>query len=251
MIAVVNVTKSYRGKNGPIAALDGANFRVRVGDFIIILGRSGTGKSTLLGIMGGLLRPSSGEVFLDGKSIWTLDERTRARLRAEKHGFVFQNASVIPSLTVLENVLLPQAFLPRAHAANLSRAKSLVEQIGLGERLHAYPDQLSGGEKRRVAIASSLMNDPPFLLADEPTGDLDRETESEIMNLFLSLWRNGKTIVMVTHSHQLASDANRVFKMNDGRILELPGQNGTHKHIDCELDSPGEAPINVREVPRP
>ncbi len=251
MISAVDVTKSYQGRHGIITALDRVSFQVRAGDFVVVIGRSGTGKSTVLGVMGGLLRPSSGEVFLDGESIWELDERSRARLRALKHGFVFQNASVIPSLTVLENVLLPQAFLPQPTVANLSLAKGLVELMGLGSRLHAYPEQLSGGEKRRVAIASALMNDPPLLLADEPTGDLDSETESEIMNLFLSLWRSGKTIVMVTHNHQLASYANRVFKMSGGRILELPGQNGAERSIDCEQGSPREAQINVREAPRP
>jgi ABC-type lipoprotein export system ATPase subunit len=251
MISAVDVTKSYPGKSGIIAALDGVSFQVKVGDFVAVIGRSGTGKSTLLGVMGGLLKPSSGEVFLDGESIWELDERLRARLRAQKHGFVFQNASVISSLTVLENVLLPQAFLPQPTVADLSRAMNLVELTGLGSRLHAYPDQLSGGEKRRVAIASALMNDPPLLLADEPTGDLDSETESEIMNLFLNLWRSGKTIVMVTHSHQLASYANRVFKMDGGRILELPEQNGAERYIDCEPCSPREAQMNVRGAPRP
>ncbi len=251
MISAVDVTKSYRGKAGIIAALDGVSFQVELGDFIAVIGRSGTGKSTLLGVMGGLLRPSSGEVFFDGESIWELDERLRARLRAQKHGFVFQNASVIPSLTVLENVLLPQTFLPQPAVADLSRAMNLVELTGLGSRAHAYPDQLSGGEKRRVAIASALMNDPPLLLADEPTGDLDSETESEIMNLFLSLWRGGKTIIMVTHSHQLASYANRVFQMNGGRIRELPGQNGAERYIDCEPGSPREGQMNAREAPRP
>ncbi|MBW8003428.1 MAG: ABC transporter ATP-binding protein [Planctomycetes bacterium] len=224
MISAINITKTYTGQDGTITALGGVSFKVRRGDFVAVIGRSGTGKSTLLGVTGGLLKPSSGEVFLDGQSVWNLDEQSRARFRGQKIGFVFQNASVISSLTVLENVVLPQSFLPKSTTANMSRAMNLIESVGLGHRTHAYPDQLSGGEKRRVAIASALMNDPPLLLADEPTGDLDSETESEIMSLFANLWQSGTTIIMVTHNQQLANYANRIFKMDDGLIIESSGQ---------------------------
>ncbi len=224
MISAIDITKTYTGQDGTITALGGVSFKVRKGDFIAVIGRSGTGKSTLLGVTGGLLKPSSGEIFLDGQSIWNLDERLRAQVRAQKIGFVFQNASVISSLTILENVVLPQSFLPKPIAADTSRAMSLLESVGLGHRAHAYPDQLSGGEKRRVAIASALMNDPALLLADEPTGDLDPETELEIMSLFSNLWQSGTTIIMVTHNQQLANYANRIFKMVDGLIIESSGQ---------------------------
>jgi ABC-type lipoprotein export system ATPase subunit len=225
MISAIDITKTYTGQDGTITALGGISFEVGKGDFVAVIGRSGTGKSTLLGVTGGLLKPSSGEIFLDGQSIWNLDEQLRAQIRAQKIGFVFQNASVIGCLTVLENVLLPQSFLPKPITADMSQAMNLVESVGLGSRAHAYPDQLSGGEKRRVAIASALMNDPALLLVDEPTGDLDSETESEIMSLFSSLWQSGTTIVMVTHNHQLANYANRIFKMDDGLIIESSGQN--------------------------
>lgn len=224
MISAIDVTKIYTGQDGTITALGGVSFKVRKGDFVAVIGRSGTGKSTLLGVTGGLLKPSSGEVFHDGQSIWNLDERLRAEFRAQKIGFVFQNASVISSLTVLENVVLPQSFLPKPIKADTSRAMNLIESVGLGNRAHAYPDQLSGGEKRRVAIASALMNDPALLLADEPTGDLDSETESEIMGLFSNLWQNGTTIIMVTHNQQLANYATRIFKMADGLIIESSEQ---------------------------
>ncbi len=224
MISAVDITKTYTGHNGTSTALGSISFKVSKGDFVAVIGRSGTGKSTLLGVTGGLLKPSSGEVFLDGQSIWDLDEQLRAQIRAQKIGFVFQNASVINSLTVLENVVLPQSFLPKPTTADMSQAMKLVESVGLGGRAHAYPDQLSGGEKRRVAIASALMNDPALLLADEPTGDLDSETESEIMSLFSNLWQNGTTILMVTHNQQLANYANRIFKMDDGLIVESSGQ---------------------------
>ncbi len=225
MISAIDITKTYTGQDGTITALGGVSFKVRKGDFVAVIGRSGTGKSTLLGITGGLLKPSSGEVFLDGQSIWNLDEQSRAQIRAQKIGFVFQNASVIRSLTVLENVVLPQSFLPKPTTADMSQAMNLIESVGLADRANAYPDQLSGGEKRRVAIASALMNNPALLLADEPTGDLDSETESEIMSLFSRLWQNGTTIIMVTHNQQLADYANRIFKMDDGLIIESSGQN--------------------------
>ena len=224
MISAIDITKTYTRQDGTITALGSVSFKVRKGDFVAVIGRSGTGKSTLLGVTGGLLKPSSGEVFHDGQSIWNLDERSRAQFRAQKIGFVFQNASVISSLTVLENVILPQSFLPKPIIADTSRAMNLIESVGLGNRAHAYPDQLSGGEKRRVAIASALMNDPALLLADEPTGDLDSETESEIMTLFSKLWQSGTTIIMVTHNQQLANYANRIFKMADGLIIESSEQ---------------------------
>ncbi len=249
MISAINVTKLYTAQDGTITALGGVSLQVRDGDFVAVIGRSGTGKSTLLGVMGGLLKPSSGEVFLDGKPVWQLDERLRAQVRAQKIGFIFQNASVIPSLTVLENVVLPQSFLPKPTIPDLSRAMDLVKLMGLDNRVHAYPDQLSGGQRRRVAIASALMNEPPLLLADEPTGDLDSETESEIMDLFLSLWRGGTTIVMVTHNRQLANYANRILEMDNGLITELPGQSGMAKPAGFRSDAPDEFQTNVQENP--
>ena len=225
MISAIDITKTYTGQDGMITALGGVSFKVRKGDFIAVIGRSGTGKSTLLGVTGGLLKPSSGEVFIDDQSIWSLDEQLRAQIRAQKIGFVFQNASVIPSLTVFDNVVLSQNFLPKPTTPDTSHAMNLIESVGLGDRAHAYPDQLSGGEKRRVAIASALMNNPALLLADEPTGDLDSETELEIMSLFSNLWQNGTTIMMVTHNRQLASYANRIFKMDNSLMIESSGQN--------------------------
>lgn len=220
MISSHDLIKHYNTRNGLVVALDNVSVEVKQGDFVAVTGRSGAGKSTLLGVMGGLLRPSSGEVILDGDSFWRLDERARARIRAQRIGFVFQNASVIGSLTVLENVMLPTIFATESNGEDLARAMELIELIGIGDRAHAYPEQLSGGEKRRVAIASALMNDPPLLLADEPTGDLDAETEAEVMDIFLNLNRQGKTIVMITHNNQLASYAGRILEMNAGVLTE-------------------------------
>ncbi len=249
MISAIDVTKSYKVKNGTIIALSGVSLHIKAGEFVAVIGRSGSGKSTLLGVMSGLLKPTSGEVLLDGESVWELDERARAQLRAQKHGFVFQNASVIPSLTVLENVALPQIFLPQPSVTDISRATNLIELVGLGSRLNAYPDQLSGGEKRRVAIASALMNDPPLLFADEPTGDLDSQTESEIMGLFLSLWRGGKTIVMITHNSQLASYASRILEMDGGFVRELSGHNRAEAPSDYESNPLCDVQSNMGDTP--
>jgi len=236
---VRDVTKVYRLGGQDVKALAGVSLEFKQGDFVAIIGRSGAGKSTLLGAIGGLLKPTSGEVFLDYQSIWQLDEQSRAQIRSQKIGFVFQNASVIPSLTVLENVLLPQTFLP-THSKDISRAKELIELMQLTNKTDAYPDQLSGGEKRRVAIASALMNAPLFLLADEPTGDLDSQTESQIMDLFQSLNRSGTTVIMVTHNYQLASYANRIFKMDSGSIAEVTSRVDCYLSSDLQLNPPDE-----------
>lgn len=237
MISTVNLTKSYRVRYGSVTALDSASIDIAAGDFVAIIGQSGAGKSTLLGAIGGILKPTSGEVFLDRQSIWQLDEQSRALIRSQKMGFVFQNASVIPSLTVLENVLLPQTFLPKP-SQDILRAKDLIELVQLTSKTDAYPDQLSGGEKRRVAIASALMNEPLFLLADEPTGDLDSQTESQIMDLFQNLNRNGTTVIMITHNYQLASYANRIFKMDSGSIAEVTLLAGCQQSRDFKSNPP-------------
>ncbi len=223
MISAINVFKYYTANNEPFTALDRINIHIDRGDFAIIMGRSGAGKSTLLGVMGGLLKPSKGNVTLNGRSLWQLDERARAQVRAEKIGFVFQNAPVIRSLTALENVLLPQVFCAKSNSTgSRKRAMSLLDMMGLSARANAYSGELSGGEKRRVAIASALMNRPSILLADEPTGALDAETELQIMDEFRSLRHEGRTIVMVTHDPKLLSYASRVFQMDRGTICEVP-----------------------------
>ena len=222
IVRAYNLTKTYQGSRGPTAAMDDVNVEIAPGQFVIVMGHSAAGKSTLLSAIGGLLRPSRGQVYIDGLEIWSLDERTRANLRAGKIGFVFQNAPVIRSLTVLENVLLPAAFGPKAAKpqADRARAMSLIETVGLADKADAYPHELSGGEKRRVAIASALMNDPPLLLADEPTGDLDAQTETDVMDLLGRLNSEGTTVVMVTHNSDLQRFADRVLRITDGRLSE-------------------------------
>lgn len=222
MISMVNVTKSYRLGARRLDALHDVNLQVRRGDFIVIVGRSGAGKSTLLGVLGGLLRPSVGQVLVEGQSIWHVPESARAQLRIHKIGFVFQNASVIEPLTVLENVLLPRVLAARSDAETRVRAMVLIAALGLGDKIHVFPEQLSGGERRRVAIASALMNDPAVLIADEPTGDLDPETERLLMEHLIRQNRTGTAIVMVTHNRGLARYANRLFRMDAGRLVEDP-----------------------------
>ncbi|MHC4707977.1 MAG: ABC transporter ATP-binding protein [Planctomycetota bacterium] len=222
MISTIDITKTYTSDARTLAALDHISVKIGRGDFVVIMGRSGAGKSTLLGVMGGLLRPSSGKVLFRGQALWSLDERTRARVRAEEIGFVFQNASVIRSLTVIENVTLPRMFSNKlGSATELKRAADLLDVMELGHLTYTYTEKLSGGEKRRVAIASALMNNPSIVLADEPTGDLDIETESQIMDHFVYLHRKGTTIIIVTHNPGLASYANRVFQMECGNICEV------------------------------
>ncbi len=220
MISIKGVTKAYGNRGQGIQALGRTDLEIRRGEFAIIVGRSGAGKSTLLGITGGLLRPSSGQVFIRDESIWNLGDRTRATIRAHQIGFVFQNASVINSLTLLENILLPNMFVEMSKGVARKRALELLDRIGLSDRAGAYPEQISGGEKRRVAVASALMNQPSLLLADEPTGELDPETEAQIMALLDQTCEQGAAILLVTHNHHLASHANRVFTMEQGQLSE-------------------------------
>ena len=220
MITLTGVTKTYTKGKQTIHALDHTDLAVQGGEFAMIVGRSGAGKSTLLGIAGGLLRPTSGDVRLDDQSLWMIDARTRARLRAQHIGFIFQNASVVPSLTLIENVMLANLFVASPPQAAQRRAKILLADIGLADRAHAYPDQISGGEKRRVAVASALVNNPPLLLADEPTGELDPETEAQIMSLLQQAHSQGATVLLVTHNHHLTRYAQRVFTMAQGRLTE-------------------------------
>lgn len=223
MISLSNIEKTYPQNQGVLTALARTDLSVQPGEFIVIVGRSGAGKSTLLGIAGGLLRPTAGTVTLNGHSLWTCDERTRARIRAQDIGFMFQNASVISSLTLLENVLLARAFTAAPAAEGQERARMLLDEVGLDDRIHAFPDQISGGERRRVAVASALMNRPSVLLADEPTGELDPETETKIMGLLQQANEQGSTVLLVTHNHDLKPYGHRVFTMEQGQLTEEKG----------------------------
>ena len=220
MIVAKGISKDYRSGPRTIRALAPTTLDIQPGEFAMVLGRSGSGKSTLLGTLGGLLRPSTGQVFLKGQSLWELNERRRAHLRAHEIGFVFQNASVIPSITLLENVLLPTLFLETSTESTRQRAMALLDQVGLKDRAHAYPAQISGGEQRRIALASALMNNPALLLADEPTGELDPETEADMMALLGEIHRQGTTLLFVTHNHHLTGAADRVLTLSENGLSE-------------------------------
>jgi putative ABC transport system ATP-binding protein len=239
MIRVQGVTKTYPAGKGELKAVDSADIEIIKGEFALIVGRSGSGKSMLLGIMGGLIRPTAGSASLKGEDIWKMSDGQLSKLRGNSIGFVFQFSGLLTTLTALENVMLPSLFSERRDDVKV-RAVALMEKLGLGDKLGSYPNELSGGEMKRVAIARALINDPDILLADEPTGDLDVGTETEIMKLFQDINREGKTIVMVTHSPDLASYATSLFTMDKGHISRTSGADGI-----CSSPRPETGPIDT------
>jgi ABC-type lipoprotein export system ATPase subunit len=220
MIKAKQITKLYQDGTGEVHAVDSADLDINEGDFVLIVGRSGSGKSTLLSVLGGLTRPSSGNVVLDERDIWSLSDSELSSLRANDFGFVFQFSGLIQTLNTLENVMLPAIFSTEKRDVR-KRATELLESLGIGNKAGSYPSQLSGGEMKRVAIARSLINDPRIILADEPTGDLDVDTEREIMELLRGINRTGKTVMVVTHNPELALYAGRVLRMEKGKITEI------------------------------
>ncbi len=222
MIELRNLSKSIQ--NGPrtVEILRDITLTISSGQFVAILGASGSGKSTLLGLMAGLDTPTSGEIRLDGTPVHNLVERDLASVRGSKIGFVFQSYQLIPTLTALENVLLPMEL--NGGASDAGRAGQLLEQVGLAERMNHYPVQLSGGEQQRVAIARAFANQPPIILADEPTGNLDSNNGHLVLDLLLERNREaGATLVLVTHDAQLAARADRKIVLSDGRVVEDSG----------------------------
>ena len=220
MIALHGVSKTYAARGGQtVVALRETDLDVERGEFLVVTGRSGSGKTTLLNIAAGLTRPASGTVLLDGVDIWGLADREQSRLRNRKIGFVFQFPSLLPMLTVLGNVTLPLTFGDGPTNGGKARAAELLEMVGLGDRLAAYPRQLSAGQQQRVVIARALINRPELLLADEPSSDLDEETEGEIMTLFSGVHaETGVTILMVTHTKQLVTYGTRHVEMKAGVV---------------------------------
>ena len=216
MIELRGVSKTVDSGGQPLTILHPLDCSIASGQFVAIVGPSGSGKSTLLGLLAGLDAPSSGSVVIDGTDITTLSEDRLARLRGEKIGFVFQFFHLVPSLTAFENVLIPMEIAGRKDAT--ARARQLLEEVGLTDRAHHYPSQLSGGEQQRIAIARALANDPPIVLADEPTGNLDSSTGRHIMELLMRVHRaRGSTLVLVTHDAELAALADSRLVLRDGR----------------------------------
>lgn len=223
-IELIDITKTYHIGGTDFGALQGVSLNIEKGEFVSIIGHSGSGKTTLLSIIGGILRPSSGKMLFNGQDVFALSEDRLAEYRALKIGYVFQFASLLPVLTAKENLLLPSIFRPGGSRgiADEQRAVKYLNLVGLGDRVDSFPSQLSGGQQRRVAIARALMNDPEVILADEPTGDLDEETEAEMMAFFKKINSEfGVTFVLVTHSSELAKDAGRRFRMSGGRLSAI------------------------------
>jgi putative ABC transport system ATP-binding protein len=219
MIQLRGVSKTVMSGGRPLTILHPLDLTIRSGQFLAVLGPSGSGKSTLLGLVAGLDAPSSGEIIIDDVDITRLGEDALAKLRGEKIGFVFQFFHLVPSLTAFENILVPMEIARRRDAA--ARAKQLLAEVGLSDRGHHYPSQLSGGEQQRVAIARALANDPPFILADEPTGNLDSTTGKLIMELLLDVRRQRQTTMMlVTHDADLAALADSRLVLRDGRPVD-------------------------------
>ncbi len=218
MIELRRVSKVYQAGNVPVQALREIDLHIAEGEFVALMGPSGSGKSTLLTILGVMNPPTTGQVVIDGIEPYSLPVEQQADFRHEYVGFVFQLYHLIPYLTVLENVLLPLAIVQRSRQEKLSQAQELIERVGLSGREHRLPSQLSGGEQARVTIARALVNRPPLLLLDEPTGNLDSATGARVMELLVELNRAGQTIVMVTHNQETAGYAGRIVRLRDGMI---------------------------------
>ncbi len=220
MITFQNVVRDFRLDKGTvITPVNNVNLTVGDGEFIIIIGRSGSGKTTLLNLAAGLIKPSSGTVLLDGTDLGKMTDTQLSAMRSQRLGFVFQFPSLLPSLTVRENIRLPDMFASRENVRSRDeRAAELAGRLGLKEKLDVYPRQLSAGEQKRVVIARSLMNEPRLILADEPTSDLDSRTENEVMDIMRDINSMGVTFLIVTHSLQLVPLATRAFEMQNGSL---------------------------------
>jgi putative ABC transport system ATP-binding protein len=230
MIALRGVSKTVPSGNGTLTILHPLDLVVPARQVMAITGPSGSGKSTLLGLIAGLDSPSTGQIAIDGTDITSLDEDGLARLRGRRIGFVFQFFHLLPSLTALENVLIPMEIAGVSGARG--RAAALLDEVGLSERGHHYPSQLSGGEQQRVAIARALANEPPLLLADEPTGNLDSATGHHIIDLLLAINRSrGTTLVLVTHDPELAAVADAAIALRDGHIVSRTARQATPEPV--------------------
>ena len=219
---IENLTKTYTVHHASFVGVANVSLTINKGDFLSIVGHSGSGKTTLISIIGGILKPTSGRVLLDGEDICSLDDNKLSEYRSSRIGFMFQFASLLPILTAKENVMLPGIFSADQKPERGKTAQDLLEMVGIGDKADVYPSQLSGGQQRRVAIARALINNPDIILADEPTGDLDEETEAEIMHLFENInQKHGVTIILITHNLALAGKAQKKLRMSKGKLVAL------------------------------
>lgn len=221
VMELIDVWKVYDMGEVKVEALRGISFEVYEGEYVFVVGPSGSGKSTLLHILGCLDRPTKGKVFIEGEDVSKMSDRKLAKVRNRKVGFVFQTYNLLPRLNALENVELPMIYAGVPARERRKKAKELLELVGLGDRLYHRPNQLSGGQQQRVAIARALANDPSFILADEPTGNLDTKSGEEVMAIFKKLHEMGKTLIVVTHNPELLKDGTRIVKLRDGVIEDM------------------------------
>lgn len=223
MVQVNNVYKNYPVGDHEVEVLKGVSFAVQRGEFVAIVGPSGNGKSTLLNMITGIDHPTRGEVVVNGRTLHNLSENQLAKWRGENLGIVFQFFQLLPALNLLQNVILPMDFSGRfSRSARRERAMHLLELVGLGDQAHKLPSQVSGGQQQRAAIARALANDPPLIVADEPTGNLDAQTTADVFDVFCHLVDQGKTLVMVTHDQELAGQASRRLLVENGRLVTQP-----------------------------
>ncbi len=220
LITLEDVHKIYQVDEVKVPAINGVSLEVNKGDFVAVIGPSGSGKSTAMNLIGCLDTPTKGNIYLDKYDISKLSESDLAQIRGKRIGFIFQTFNLIGSLTALDNVALPMTFQDIPRSQKLRKARELLELVGLGDRMLHLPGELSGGQRQRVAIARALVNDPEIILADEPTGNLDSKTGEEIIKLLVELNKKGKTIILVTHNHELAKLADRTIALVDGKIME-------------------------------
>ncbi len=229
VISIKDLNKTYKNGSVEVHALKDVNLEIQHGEFIAFMGQSGSGKSTLMNILGCLDRPTSGEYLLEGINIKDQSQDELSLIRNKKIGFVFQAFNLIPRTDVLRNVELPMIYAKQKTSYRRARAIELLEKVGLGERIHHLPNELSGGQKQRVAIARALANNPPIILADEPTGNLDTQSSDEIMEIFRDLNKEGSSIILVTHEPEIAEYADRVIVFRDGRLIEDRRKEGVSK----------------------
>ena len=220
MIKLIDITKTYDMGTVQVQVLRGITLHVREGEFLSIIGPSGSGKSTLMNIIGCLDIPTSGEFYLNGREISTYNEKQLSKIRNQKIGFIFQKFNLLPKLTALENVELPLIYRGMNSKETKIRSISALEKVGLSDRMDHKPAELSGGQQQRVAIARALAGEPPILLADEPTGNLDSNSGADVMNLIRNLSNEGKTIVLITHDAEIAKKARRTITIKDGLLLD-------------------------------
>ena len=228
-----NLVKQYGTADAAVMAVGGMSFRIKMGEFVAVMGESGSGKSTLLSMMGALNTPTSGEYSVDGLEVYELGQDQRADFRREFLGFVFQSFHLVPYLTLLENVMLPLATVKMSSKKKRALAEDALLRVGLNGKSHRLPGQTSGGEQERVAIARAIVNEPPILFADEPSGNLDTKTTREVMDLLKNLNEEGMTIVMVTHSPECAGYARRMLRISDGLLVEDVPLNGSKGGIQA------------------